>query len=375
MFLKKIESLVKSDKPYFFLITLFFWRVYLFVVAYFAQIFIPQFKTSFPYIETLKNSGLPYWAWSFGNFDGVHYLRIANDGYVYQFTQAFFPLYPILIKITSFLSFGNYFIAGLLISNILFLFSVYVFHKLIKESFNKSVANWACLFLIFFPTSFYFGSIYTESLFLFLMTSAFYFYQQKKYLLASVLGALASSTRIIGIFLSPALIKTKSPKNFLSLMITPLGLFLYMVYLKIEFNNPFYFLSAQSAFGQERSTNKIILLPQVIYRSLEQVLTTKGIVLFNSSFDLAATLFCIILLLMSLRFVKKSWIIFSFLAILTPTLTGSLISMPRYILIAFPMYIVLGSINRAWIKISLLIFFFIMLTITTALFTRGYWIA
>jgi len=56
----------------------------------------------FPYVdEVLKNSDLPAWMHQFGNFDGVHYVRIASAGYEYQFTQAFFPLYPLLIKIVS----------------------------------------------------------------------------------------------------------------------------------------------------------------------------------------------------------------------------------------------------------------------------------
>jgi len=73
--------------------------------------------------------------------------------------------------------------------------------------------------------------------------------------------------------------------------------------------------------------------------------------------------------------VRVQWLTFSFLAVLTPTLTGTLASMPRYILIAFPVYIVLAHIKSDLIKSVILFFFIVTLVIATALFTRGYWIA
>ncbi len=375
MLSKAANNTFKKDKLYLIILIVVIWRIFLFLIAYFAKIFFPQFVTRFPYVETLKDSGLPYWVWSFGNFDGVHYLRIAEDGYAYQFTQAFFPMYPILVKLVSIITFGNYLVAALLVSNICFLLGITYFYKLTKNIFDQSVAFWSCLFIIFSPTSFYFGSVYTESLFFLLIILAFYFYEKENYILSSIFGAFSSLTRLIGIFLSVTLVKIAKRKNYLSLFIVPFGLIVYMLYLKITFNNPLYFLTAQSAFGQERTTASLIFLPQVFYRSIQQILTTRGFVRFNSAFDFLSTVICLILLLYSLKYVKKSWIFFSLLAVLTPTLTGSLISMPRYILTAFPIYIVLATINNTWIKVILLALSISLLAITTTLFTRGYWIA
>src|SRR3989339_1347122 len=89
------------------------WRLLLLGVAYLSPIIIPQFGARFPYFEgRLISSGLPHFIWSFGNFDGVHYLGIAQDEYAYQFTQAFFPLYPILIKLFSYLSSFSFLLLG-----------------------------------------------------------------------------------------------------------------------------------------------------------------------------------------------------------------------------------------------------------------------
>ena len=70
----------------------FLWRIGLLLIGFFAQSLLP-FKSSFPYADTiLVLTGLPSWLWSWGNFDGVHYLTLAMSGYDGFGTQVFFPL-------------------------------------------------------------------------------------------------------------------------------------------------------------------------------------------------------------------------------------------------------------------------------------------
>src|SRR3989344_4720309 len=183
------------------------WRLLTFSIALIALKIIPEFGAKFPYYqETLINTGLPYYIWAFGNFDGVHYLRIAQDGYAYQFTQAFFPLYPILIRIVSFITFGNLLIAALLISNSAFFVGLVLFYKLIQKNFSEKTAFWSVIFLLAFPTSFYFGAVYTEGVFFLMIVLAFYFLEKNKILLASIVGSFASASRLVGIFLAPVLL-------------------------------------------------------------------------------------------------------------------------------------------------------------------------
>src|SRR3989344_3098568 len=229
------------------------WRLLTFSIAQIAPKIIPEFGAKFPYHqETLVGTGLSYFIWSQGNFDGVHYIRIAQDGYAYQFTQAFFPFYPILIKLVSYLTFGNFLISALLISNLAFLAGLLIFYKLVKKNYGQKTAFWACLFLIALPTSFYFGAVYTEGLFFLMIIGSFYLLERKKVFLASIVGAFASATRLAGVFLAPSAIMTKNLKSLIPLFFIPLGLLIYIIYLKIEYNNPFYFLTAQSIWGQER---------------------------------------------------------------------------------------------------------------------------
>lgn len=356
---------------YLFLI----WRILLFTIAFFAPIFIPQFGAKFPYFEeTLISSNLPHFVWAFGNFDGVHYLRIARDAYAYQYTQAFFPLYPILIKITSYITLGNLLISALLVSNLSFLAGLLVFYNFVKKTYNDNVAFWSCLFLVSFPTSFYFGAVYTEGVFFLMVISGFYLSKTGKIWQASVVGALSSATRFVGIFLAPSLIKSKKLKDLIPVLIVPMGLVSYMIYLQIKFNQPFYFLTSQSVFGQDRSTT-IVLLPQVFWRYLKIVATTKGFALSNAVLELAATVFAISILATGAKKVQKQWLIFAWLVVLTPALTGTLASMPRYILVAFPIFVVLAKLRSTPIKILILSIFVCLLAVATAFFTQGYWVA
>ncbi len=352
------------------------WRIFLFTVAYFSPIFIPTFGARFPYYnERLISSGLPHYIWSFGNFDGVHYLGVAKDAYAAQYTQAFFPFYPILIKIFSPLTFSNLLISALLISNIAALASLIVFYKLITKTYGEKIALWSILFLLAFPTSFFFGSVYTEALFFLLAISAFYTAQIGRTWSAAVLGVLASATRLVGVFLAPSLLFQKDLKSRFLLLLIPTGLISYMVFLKIKFDNPFYFLTSQQVFGQERLSNGIVLLPQVLFRYFKIITTTTGAPLAVAIFELFATLWALTGLALAFKKIKTEWLIFSLLVVLVPTLTGTFASMPRYILMAFPIYLVPAFIKSTSIKIVLLIISLVLLAITTAFFTQGYWVA
>ena len=353
------------------------WRLLLFFIAFISPSILPEFGARFPYYqERLIDTGLPHFVWSFGNFDGVHYLGIAKDAYSAQFTQAFFPMYPILIKLGSIFTFGNLLVSALLISNITFLLGMIIFHKLISQTYDQKIAFWSTVFLLTAPTSFFFGSIYTEGLFFLMIVSAFYLLEKKRLSAASAIGSFASATRLIGLFLAPAFLVNQPKSKILPILLVPLGFLAYVVYLQLEFNNPLYFLTSQSIFGQERSTTQIVLLPQVVWRYIKILSTTHGLVFANAAFELISTIFVFTLLFIAFK--KKfnsQWLLFSFLAILTPTLTGTLASMPRYILVAFPVYIVLAQIENNRLKLIILAAFSVMLIITTILFTQGYWVA
>jgi hypothetical protein len=85
----------------------------------------------------------------------------------------------------------------------------------------------------------------------------------------------------------------------------------------------------------------------------------------NSVYNLAFLIFAVVVLLAGVRELPLSLTIYSLLLILPPALYGTpddpLMGIPRYVLVAFPIFIVLGLLARkrllfaGWLIISILI--------------------
>lgn len=381
-------------QPYKTILSYFLtWRILLFLVAFLAGIFITTFGARFPYWDsTLEITGLPNWIWGFGNFDGVHYLKIAQRLYTDVHSQVFFPLFPLLVRALSFLVpkmpdldlrfFVDpaYFYSGLILANMFFLISLVFLYKLFHLDFDEKTTKRSLVLLLAFPTAFYFGSIYTESLFLLLSVLGLYFLRKKQYFLSSLFISLATATRFIGVFLILVylieILKEKLDwKKLAGLLIAPTGVLLYVYYLHIAFGNPFYFITSQSTFGAERLKNGIILLPQVFFRYLFRIFPSVPV--FSLSFfvaflEIAFTTLVLIALVIYYKKMRKSYWWFTFLAIILPTLTGTFSSMPRYILSA---YLVLPFLAESKYYKVLLLIFGILQMILVSMFVRGYWVA
>lgn len=371
----------------------FSWRVGLFVFLFLGTFYLPLQKNFLG--GGLQNylSAPSFWSWV--NFDGEHYLSIAQRGYG-QGEQAFFPLYPFVVRLISniagFKTPGYLAFTGLVISNFSFVLALVGFYKLIRLDHKKDIAWLAIYLLILFPTAFYFGSLYTESLFLALTMWSFYLARKEKWFYASVLGGFASATRVIGVLLLPALfiewlIQNKKKwfkKELLYLAIIPLGIFAYMYYLWKVTGDPLAFIHTLSGFGEQRSSTPIIL-PQVFYRYFFKILPNINWSYFSLVFTtLLEVVSAIIFLGLSvLSFFKQrlSYAVYFALGYLVPTLSGSFSSFPRYVLVLFPAFILLAeylkktSRSVKYFIYIIYILLFGILGVATALFVRGYWLA
>jgi len=350
-------------------------------------LFIPDFLGVFFLQQRVGFIGPTPWA----NFDGMHYLSIAQNGY-FQFEQAFFPLFPVLIKIVSVITSGDYTWAGMVIVYASFFLWLFFFYKLLEMDYKTSVIRWTLIFTLFFPTAFFFVSLYTEPFFLLLVILTFYLIRKKQWIAAGIMVGLASATKLVGIFLLPALLiefylvykrevfsKNHLLKMCLMTIVSTSGLILYMLYLWKTYADPLFFIHAQPAFGANRSGGDIILLPQVLYRYIKIFFTVPftNYDAWIALLEVSMLLFAFGLLIFGFlkRKIRLSYFFFSILAIVGPTLTGSLSSIPRYLLVAFPLFIVLGTIKNTQIK-TVIVFisacFFILLCMY---FLRGYFIA
>src|SRR3989344_1323512 len=92
------EQLIDKDLRVIFLMFII-WKIGLFIVFFIAIYFFPLAGHNFlggGFNNYLNNPYIFAWA----NFDGEHYLSIAQIGYR-GLEQAFFPVYPMLISFLS----------------------------------------------------------------------------------------------------------------------------------------------------------------------------------------------------------------------------------------------------------------------------------
>lgn len=373
----------------FILLSLVTWKIWLFVFLAAAWVFVPL-RTQF------LGGGLEHylrfpWLWSWSNFDGEHYLAISQHGYGLA-EQAFFPAYPLLIRILSWPLRGDiYFLqfSALFISHLSFALGLFGLWKLLSLDFKKSIVELTIIFILVFPTAFYFVSAYTESLFLALSVWSIYFARKGSWFWGGILGAFASSARFTGIILVPVLFiefllqqKGNTHKSLLPLLriaIVPLGLLGYVFYLLKTTGDPIAFFHSLSFFGEQRSTI-LVPLPQVFWRYLKMLFDVpKTDPLFFTILleSLTAVLFLLagIISFFKLRFSYSLWL---FLGYLLPTFSGSFSSLPRYVLPLFPAFLLSAIFfdrQNLFVKVLIISFLFVILGITTAFFVRGYWVA
>jgi hypothetical protein len=349
------------------------WRIFIFLIPLLTEKII-KFREGFDYVYG------NVWA----NFDGVYYLYIAKSGYTVD-NAGFFPLYPLLIRIFSVGEGSIQFFVGSVLSSVFLLLGILMLFKLIQIDFDKKIAFIAVAVMFVFPTSFFFVAIYSESLFLLLTLSSFYFARKKNWILASLLASLLTATRIVGIALIPALvyefIRSEGAifkRKALGFLLSPLGILFYMYFNFKELGNAFQFVTAQGALHNERSVDQIVLFPQTIFRYFN-ILTSLSPSVYEwwiALLELSA--FTLALILIYIAWKKKvrfSYLIFSVIALLIPASTGTFSGLPRYVLILFPIFIALALIQNRWARALYFLSGIVLLVILFSLFAKGYFVA
>lgn len=150
------------------------------------------------------------------NYDGPLYIAVAKSFYNPDILRSFnfdlpteyfaahFPLYPLFIKIFSFIGYPYSMLFVTLISSV---FAIYIFSKFISDYVDKKDVLWMTVLFSVFPARWLIvrsiGS--PEPLFLAFVIASIYFFKKEKYLLAGIFGGLASFTKSPGILLFPAL--------------------------------------------------------------------------------------------------------------------------------------------------------------------------
>ena len=137
-------------------------------------------------------------------WDAVWFLRIAEDGYDAD-RAAFFPLYPLLVKVGGAVL-GSPLVAGILISLACLFGALVLLWRLVAVDFGRDVARLTVLLVALFPGALWFSSVYSEALFVLLSVGAVYAARTDRWALAGAAGALAATTRSAGVVLAVPLV-------------------------------------------------------------------------------------------------------------------------------------------------------------------------
>ena len=369
------------------------WRVLLFLPLYAGFLFIPyragqEFTRIWYWAGVFKPvSSILLYPWA--NFDGIHYLNIAGNGYTAN--ARFFPLFPLLAGFISRMIGAQkafdwiYFFSSLILSNLFFLISLWILYALVRKDYSKSVAQWTIVFLLLFPTSFFFISIYSESLFLLLSLLCFYFARKKQWILSSFCASLLVLTRFVGICILPALIyefvkyeKNRRFKKAYVLLFPILTFVGYLLFNYVKWGNALYFLQAQGELSNGRSTTSLILFPQTMFRYMKIFITVSPRIYewWIALVEFISFLFASSMLYIAWKKnIRFSYILYSAFCILIPASSGTFSGMPRYIAILFPIYIAVAMEGNKAMKILYGIVSGILLFILLMVFSRGYYVS
>ncbi len=362
-----------------------FWKqnkpVLILLAAWIAVLAVIQWIAPYVISEHPGYNGPIPWA----NHDGIHYLKIAKEGY-FQFSEAFFPLYPLLIRfVGAILPLPPSWI-GVGISFCSFAIGMVVLYGFLKREYPDT-ALWTLIFIATFPTAFFFSAVYTEGLFFLLTTLVFVFARRNRWALCAVVGIAASATKLFGVLLFVYVLteylmthgKRVRIRDLFFICLMPLGLVAYMLFLLQRNGDPLYFFHIQPLFGANRSGG-FVLPPQVVWRYLK-ILFTAFLQPTPASYFISVLEFILSAGAFGLLAVgwkagmRRSYLLYAFLSLTMPTLTGTFSSMPRYILSATPLFFILGSVHNRAARFVLIACFSGLGIILSAMFFRGWFVA
>jgi hypothetical protein len=286
-------------------------------------------------------------------WDATYYLILAQDGYGVgdPRTAAFFPLYPLLVRVLSVTGTpGATLVAGQVLSLAASFAGLLVVHRLVALERGARVAGLTLALLAFAPMAFTFSAVYTEGLFLLITAGAFLAARTDRWALAGALAMAASATRPNGLLLVVPLallaLHQGAGRRAAWLALAPLGVIAFSIYTSAELGDALAWREAQSLFGRDQVVTPV----QTLWRSVR----LGGFVnLFNLGVTLVALAALVGLVRERLPAAYAGWLGVGLLLPLSTPLQGApLASMARFSLVLFPLWMWLAIVadRRGWGK-------------------------
>jgi hypothetical protein len=364
-------------------------------------------------------TGLAHWfVEPLRNWDGLWYRLIALEGYAggtQSARAAFWPLLPGTMHIGALPTGWTVDSVGYLVSNFAFLGALLILYRLIALDFaDPTVARRALWALAIFPTSLFFSAVYTESLFLFLVVAALYLWKREHPWFGGLVAIGAALCRSGGVFLAlpflvilwdrhrrnwrdywpdivPAAFPAAGPAIFGAILQRDQGNWNAFIDVQEQWNR----YSAMPWETLQCAVNSCHFLggePDGVSWGWWHMLqanpswatitsTEWRVTIANSDLlELVITVLALALAiigLFKLPHYMSAWVWPGLvIPLLQPSEVHALMSMPRFVLVLFPIFIVLGMVTRPRIiQIPAVILSVTLLILLTTQFALWYWVS
>jgi hypothetical protein len=331
-------------------------------------------------------------------WDGQWYLKIAAEGYnANDGTSAFFPLYPWIVSIFGWLAGERFIWMGIVLSSLFFLAALVLLHRLVRYDFHHEDAGRTVFYLAAFPMAFFFWAVYSESLFLFLSVAALLAMRSQKWWWAALAISLAVWTRTTGLLLilpfawemwlayhppfpkDPKTLPPPRPSRWTlpSLALPFIALLGFVIWSWAVFHDPFAPISAQADWNRHFSW------PWQTIAGAWNAATQAGLQFQpeNQAWTyLGSFVIAVVLGGLAIRWLRPSYGIYLWAGIIFPLFSATphnpLLSYPRFLLVLFPIFMVLALVGRnryahqiiTWTSL-------LLLALYTIRFVNWYWVA
>jgi hypothetical protein len=315
------------------------------------------------------------------HWDAPHYFEVAKYGYGPPADPArivIFPLFPALIAIGSLLT--DPLVAGMLISFGATLASAVGLYRLIRLDANRATGRLGVLAMSVFPTAFSLVAPYTEAVFLAFAIWAFLFARLGRWREAGICSLFAGLARIHGAFILPALAveywlaRKRIQRDALWLLLGAGGPLVYLAINAATFGDPFFFVGIQTSVFHVSTTTPWAGLASALRGALAVEPTETWITVY-----LAPMVGLVILGLTTIwtlfgRGGRPSYAVYCGIAFISFASLTWPISVPRYVMGAFPIFIAMAhAARRPWLGPPLLVGSTLLFSVCLTLFVTGHW--
>jgi Gpi18-like mannosyltransferase len=303
-----------------------------------------------------------YRATDAGDLFGPHGYRSVYPGDLPLYI-VFYPLFPWLVTVVNALI-NDPLVSAFVVTTIASMFVAPLLFRLVRQDEEAGVAMRAAWFLLIFPTAYFLHIGYTEALFMALVLGSFLAARTERWWLAGALGALAAMARVNGLVLLPALAaeaysqwasrppgERRLRREWVAIGLVGVGFGVYLVLNQVVYEDAFAFLRIQHEHWFKS------LAPP--WDGIAGVWGWLG----NKDPDTALMvgwmelLFIVIGLLgtihAALRF-RPSWFAWMAGNWLLFVSTSFVVSVPRYSLTLFPLYVSLAIASRQRLALVLI---------------------